>query len=33
MNRACSMHGSKEECICDFDGKAGMKQTTRKTYT
>jgi hypothetical protein len=31
MGRACSMNGGKDECILDFGGKAGMKESTRKT--
>jgi hypothetical protein len=33
MRRACSKHGSEEECIRAFDGKAIRKETTRKTQT
>jgi hypothetical protein len=28
MDKACSTHGGKEECIQDFGGKARRKETT-----
>jgi hypothetical protein len=31
MVGTCSTNGGEEECIQDFGGKAGMKETTRKT--
>jgi hypothetical protein len=31
MGRAYSMHEGEEECIEGFGGKAGRKETTRKT--
>jgi hypothetical protein len=31
MGMACNTHGEELECIQDFDGKAGRKETTRKT--
>jgi hypothetical protein len=31
--RACSTHGSEEECIKGFCGKSGKSETTRKTLT
>jgi hypothetical protein len=31
MGRACSTIGGEEECIWDFGGNAGRKETTRKT--
>jgi hypothetical protein len=31
MGGACSMSGGEEECILDFGGEAGRKETTRKT--
>jgi hypothetical protein len=31
MGGACSANGGEEECIYDFGGKAGRKETTRKT--
>jgi hypothetical protein len=32
MGRACSTHGKEEECMYDFDGKAGRKEPTMKMY-
>jgi hypothetical protein len=31
MDRACRSNGGEEECVKDFGGKAGKKETTRKT--
>jgi hypothetical protein len=33
MDRECSMHGGKDDCIYDIGGKSIRKETTRKTYT
>jgi hypothetical protein len=32
MNRECSKHGGREECILNFGEKARRRETTRKTY-
>jgi hypothetical protein len=33
MGRACSPNGGEEECVYDFGGKAGRKETIRKTQS
>jgi hypothetical protein len=33
MGRACSTNGVEDECIYNTGGKAGRKETTRKTKT
>jgi hypothetical protein len=32
MGRSCSTHGREAECVYEFDGKAGRKESITKTY-